>query len=269
MVGYNGKVNLIIRMFKNRKYLLIASLLLVVILIVFWFYYYTKNGQVQHENVDGKTTPVTIIETQKKIICTRTTRLENEPQYDRALSLIYQRVFEGIGTKYKYFPAELANCIKIIEEKTDISSDIEGYFILNNENIKHNYYPIVVSSRYQNADDVVIALLLVHEMNHVQQYINTQNGSAPLSCVDNEIESFLAQRDFWPLLNSEERQSLLSRYHSDESLHPQIEVLFSMLGTLSESKCDFIDFKCGATYIRNKLKKIITSNSYYKEQCDL
>lgn len=218
-----------------------------------------------------------IIETKevpKTISCTRITRLENKSQYDRALSLIYQRISEGIGTKYKYFPAELTYCIKIIEEEIDKSSDLEGYFILNNEDIQPNYYPIIVNSHYQEADDVVIALLLVHEINHVQQYMDIQNGKTPLTCEEKEIESFLAQRDFFPHLNIEEIKSLNSRYYIDESivssLHPQIKILYSMLGTHPESGCKgFFDFKCYEDHIYNELKQMITSDSYYKKQCNL
>lgn len=251
---------------KNILIIILLILLAFSILFIFLDYAPIKN---KIPTFSKETT--NIIETKgepKTLSCNRTTRLENKQQYDRALSLIYQRISEGIGTKYKYFPVELTNCIKIIEE-IDKSTDIEGYFILNNEDIKSNYYPIIVNSRYQEADDVVIALLLIHEINHVQQYINTQNGNEHLSCIEREIESFYAQQDFWPLLNSEEGQSILSRYHSDESLHPQIIILFTMLNSFSESKCDFWDFKCSESYLRTKLEKIIRNDSYYKKQCNL
>lgn len=255
----------------HKPFLFVAIFLLLIILFLFFNTHNYISEKISIFNSIKNTESQTVNTEKPKIVsCTRTTRLDNEPQYDRALSLIYQRISEAKGTKYKYFPPELTNCIKIIEEKIDESSETEGYFIFNSKDIKINYYPIIVNSRYQEADDVVIALLLMHEMNHVQQYINTQNGKTPLSCIESEIESFLAQRDFWAYLNTEEASSLISRYNSDESLHPQIKILFLMLGTHSESGCgDFFNFKCYEDHIHDELKQIITTDSYYKKQCEL
>lgn len=259
-----------------RRKLKINSIVMVILLILLTigiFINFNNYSPYKNKLVSllGSTTETTkITEESKMVTCTRATRLENQPQYDRALSLINQRLSSTKLSTYKQFPAGLTNCIEIIEEITDKSSNIEGYFYLNSEDIKSNYYPIVVNVRYQEADDVVIALLLIHEINHVQQYMDIQNGKTSLSCVETEIESFLAQRDFWAYLNTEEAQSLLSRNKSDDSLHPQIKTLFSMLGTHPESGCkDFWDFKCYDDHVHNELEQIIISDSYYRKQCNL
>ena len=48
----------------------------------------------------------------ERLICDRTTRLENNPNIDRALSLIYERLTE-YGEDKRLFTPQLVNCIKV------------------------------------------------------------------------------------------------------------------------------------------------------------
>jgi hypothetical protein len=225
----------------------------------------------------------------KTISCARTVRLDNKPQYDRALSLIQQRIDENhkywtnAGEQYQdmlfiNFPPELVNCIKISEEDTRGSTGVEGYFTFNGQDIKKDYYPITVSTDYGFTDDIVTALLLSHEMTHVQQYMDALNGKNSLSCIDSEIDAFIAQLDFYGILNDEEISSVYYRIHgSDEVfLHPQLKMLDTMLTINRESGCGFRDlFKgkdsthCVDINLRNKLREILTDDSYYRKQCGL
>ncbi len=265
-------------MFKNRKNLPIAPLLLVAIFIIFGVYYYAKNGQVWFEGNDNKSLPITTDGSQKTIGCVRTTRLENAPQYDRALSLIRQRVDENnkwwnkYGEKedgrFKYFPPELVNCIKISEEDIKDAPEVEGYFIFNSEDIKTDYYPITVSSDYRYADDIVTAILLSHEMTHVQQYIKSVNEKDSLSCIDKEIEAFRAQLDFYVLLNNEENSSVYHRIQSDKNLHPELQMLDAMMTINRDSNCKF-DKSCTDANLLSKLRAMLIDDSYYKKQCKL
>ena len=215
--------------------------------------------------------------------CTRTTRLKNEPQYDRALSLIQQRIDENnkwwdeygekANHRFRHFTPELVNCIKITEESIEKSAGIEGYFTFNSKDTTTDYYPITVSSDYNFADDIVTALLLSHEITHVQQYIDTLDGKNTLSCIDSEIDAFIAQLDFYVTLNSEEINSVYYRIQGDENLHSQLQILDWMMTTNRDSSCLMFDLKdyknCSDANLTNELKKMLTENSYYRKQCGL
>jgi len=217
-------------------------------------------------------------ETPAQILCTRTTRLENDPQYDRALSLIQQRVDENSkwwdkygedkDLRFKYFPAQLINCIKIAEDESKNTSGIEGYFTFNDGEIRTDYYPITVSADYRYADDITTALLLSHEITHVQQYIDERNSKDVLPCIDKEINAFIAQQDFYAILNTEEIDSGYHRIQNDKSLHPQLQMMSTMQTINRESDCAF-EGACLDLNLRSNLRKILTADSVYRKQCEL
>jgi hypothetical protein len=255
---------------KNRVPFFIFIALLVLTTILFYFFGVAKRRKNSTDNQ--------IPEKPKTVTCTRTTRLNNDPQYDRALSLIQQRIDdnnkwwnkygETVDGRFKHFPPELVNCIKISEETAKSTGGLEGYFTFNGEDIKENYYPITVSSDYRLADDIETALLLTHEITHVQQYINTLNGKDSLSCIDKEIEAFRSQLDFYVLLNSEENSSVYNRIQSDKNLHSELQMLDTMMTINRESNCKFEE-TCLDANLTNKLREMLTSDSYYKKQCGL
>jgi len=135
---------------KNSYLRLIFFLVIAVISILLVISLYSRkkqkepiiqnNASVNNKNVDSS-----------KIGCTRTTRLGNDPQYDRALSLIQQRLVLN-QKRFKYnnralftsFSPELTNCIKVVERPSKKDDDFEGYFTFNGEDIQNDYYPIVV-----------------------------------------------------------------------------------------------------------------------------
>ena len=179
----------------------------------------------------------------ERLICDRTTRLENEPSIDRALSLISERMEYSSGKDP--FPPQLINCIKVEVKNIKNETGAEGYFDSSNEDIKSNYFPIVIDD-WGNffADDLSTALLLVHEITHVQQYIDRYNFGAepayadsPLKilskmtkskCLDNEVFAYKNQLFFTLKLKEEEQKSLNYRVMADEHPIPQIELLSSL-----------------------------------------
>ncbi len=210
--------------------------------------------------------------------CTRTMRLENKPQYERALSLINQRVSENnemwpiegkySDARFNYFPDNLTNCIQIIEE--DIDGDAEGYFIFNSEDIKPNYFPIVVDKRYKYSDDVLTAMLITHELTHVQQYLDELNGTNDLSCRNKEVEAFISQLEFYTTLNAEENKSMILKMNdSSGRKHPQVRMLKTMIEINKLNNCSIMDTECSRTNLRSKLFELITNDSSYSHQCDL
>jgi len=243
-----------------------------------------------------------------KVGCNRKTRINNLPQYDRALSLIQQRLLVNQKRfKYNnralfiYFPPNLTNCVKIIEKNSAEVDDFEGYFTFNSEDIKNNYYPIIVNSKYVKADDVLIALLLTHEITHIQQYIDSVNKINTFTCIEKEVNAFLASRQFYISgLNEEEMNTVTLRIYDAVDNNKNIETTqkfnkpfdgqLLMIETIQNlysspnSKCkkvenptideaswdefgDYLD--CIDKEVPFLLKKIIENDSYYQKQCKI
>lgn len=251
--------------------------ILIALIVLFLGYFYGKSNGL-FSNIDPSPTPVA-----STMGCTRTTRLENLPQYDRALSLINQRVQDNIDfwgkfgksekdkeQMFKFFPANITNCIKVKEAKLNKST--EGFFVLNSKEIKPDYYPVTVDTSYMFTDDALTAMLLVHEITHVQQYLDSVNGKHELSCLDDEVNAFMSELDFYTLLNTEENSSVWLRMQQVDNIHPQIEMLKNMIQinqSRPDSLCDFVDKKCRDNYLSANLKKAISEDPDYKKECNI
>lgn len=278
---------------KSRSPLIIGVLILVVLVFYVLSIVKTRNNEV------GRNTgsELTNEDKPKSVSCTRTTRLDNAPQYDRALSFIQQRINENLDRfiynpmhLFKYFPPQLVNCIKIIEETPNGSNDFEGYFTFNGKDIKTDYYPIVVNSKYVQSDDVLIAMLLTHEMTHVQQYIDSVNNKTALACVDSEVQAFLSTyRFFISGLNSKEGLLIWGRI--DEAVENskrngsldvnrpfdgQLLMLHAIIDMRNNTTCklegklaDQVYYDCVDAQVLPRFKQLIEKDDYYKKQCGL
>ena len=81
--------------------------------------------------------------------------------------------------------------------------------------IKNNYFPIIINSKYDQSDDLAISLLLVHELTHVQQYLDSINKKIATTCLDNEVNAFTSVRHFYVFdLNFNEQTMVDSRIKS-------------------------------------------------------
>ncbi|EKE12884.1 MAG: hypothetical protein ACD_13C00134G0045 [uncultured bacterium] len=231
-----------------------------------------KSSEIQNTNTEKS----------KTASCTRTTRLENKPQYDRALSLIAERyeVWEkspGLNT----FPSQLTNCIKIVESDVRASQKVEGYFEFNGEEIKDNYFPIYVDKDYSYSDDIVNALLLVHEITHVRQYLDLLNGKDNLSCIDKEVEAFFGEWEFSRFQGDETNKSIDLRIKYDEDLNPQLQIIKSInnyivsqkfVGLVELCKDESSNNPCSKIiddHQKQMIKEIVVSDDYYQKQCEL
>ncbi|HUQ84896.1 MAG TPA: hypothetical protein VM077_01100 [Candidatus Limnocylindrales bacterium] len=256
--------------------------LILIIIIIFGIYYFVKNQQVQVEKNDTKVQLDANEKIVKKLGCTRKTRLDNKPPHDRALSLIeekyklWEKSGEGKGSWY-FFPSELVNCIKVIESDVRNKTGAEGHFIFNDSKIKENYFPITLDKDYSYADDSINSLILVHEITHVEQYINSLNKSDGLTCIDKEVEAFYAQWKFYGIQFPEARKSIDYRIENDKDLHPQLQMLsvlknnFDIDGVSTE--CFYgsgkNDTECIDKYRKNEIKQILVQDDFYRTQCKL
>lgn len=211
--------------------------------------------------------------------CTRSEPLKNLPQYDRALSLIKQRIQESIQrdnntdfeTSFLRFPYELVNCIYVKEEKMDPESKIEGYFTIDSKEIKNNYFPITVNKEYKEADDIVTAILIAHEMTHVQQFLEEIPTKKRNDCLRSEADAFVSQYDFFGVLSMEEMVSVNTRIKLKESSQPQI-LMISKLQELSRDfaspACGFMSRACDREVLKVQMYKLLTKDEFYRKQCE-
>lgn len=231
----------------------------------------------------------TVVDTVKSEVnsdapCTRTTRLENAPQYDRALSLLHQKL-DGWNpnndSSENYFPpASLLNCIQVVESDVTGTIGAEGYFEVNNKNIKQDYYPITVDKSYSYADDLLNALILLHEVTHVQQFIDAKSGKTELSCIDKEVEAFYSSWKLFGTMNSEEWKSIDFRLTNDKDLHPQLQIIEAIreqTGGANFQKdremCLYGSGKNDPSCIDNnrkaEIKEMLLQDDFYKKQCSI
>ena len=176
--------------------------------------------------------------------------------------------------EWYFFPSQLVNCIKIVEDETRKDSEIEGYFIFNGEEIKDNYFPIVVDKDYSDVDDILTALILVHEITHVQQYLDTINGIDSLSCIDKEVQTFSAQLKYYGFQNDETRKSMDYRLEHDDELHPQLKLIKSIsqsgvIPSIYSTGCmdESAEPDCLKNIELNRIKEILLQDDYYVRQC--
>ncbi|MBI2036219.1 hypothetical protein HYT17_01140 [Candidatus Microgenomates bacterium] len=271
---------------KRNKRIRITAVIILLVVAAFGIYFFVNNQQVKFEKNDNKTPLSTSDETTKVVGCTRTTRLENKPVYDRALSLINEKYTtweqggkSNFGTWY-FFPSQLVNCIKVVDGNVRNTTEAEGYFVFNDTAIKDNYFPITVDKDYSEADDIINALLLVHEMTHVRQYLDSLNNEDQLSCIDKEVEAFDAAYNFYRWQFGETEKTLNLRMQYDEDLHPQLQTLKSIIEGFpriitpltelckGESAGDTCSDRITANR-RQKIKDVISQDEFYIEQCKL
>lgn len=264
----------------HRSRLLIPLLLMLVAIIgISRYFSYQKTSSLQET---AKSDVVKKDSIAKEVLCTRESRLENRPSYDRALSLIaekydlWEKSGEGFGSYY-FFPSNLVNCIQANEGEVRNTSGAEGFFKFNDDQIKDNYFPITIDRDYSYNDDILNALLLVHEITHVQQYLDTVNGKPSLSCIEKESEAFFAQFQFYSIQFPEVRKSMDLRIENDKNLHPQLAMIQNIKNTMSlngvRAKClnnkDNEDKNCIENYRKNEIKQMLMKDDFYLKQCGL
>jgi len=266
-----------------RRLLLTVVSCIAFILIFSLAYYISRGATVKALSLFNKTSSTTAKpsttnvtgEPPKELSCTRTTRLDNDPLFDRALSVIAEKTqFERTLDMFPYFPASLVNCIKVNMSNVHTQNGAEGYFIFNDKDIKQNYFPITIDDSYAETDDLITAILLTHEITHVQQYIDQVNGKEPLSCIDKETKAFHAQDQIMGDFNEEERKSVDFKIENDTNLNPQLQIIKAIDDAIlfkeAHDNC-FLNVKdtrtCLMEYEESKIKSLVLQNKTYQQEC--
>lgn len=189
------------------------------------------------------------------ILCEREQPYLIQPEFERALSLIIQRYKnskfdEDVSDSYKF--QSLKNCLDIQYISSDSQLEgAEGVFAFD-KNSPKDRLQILVSPRYQAKDDILTAILLIHEITHA--YFHAIEADQTLGCFNNEARAFANELAFINSLNKEEQDSLQKRIYSTSDN----TALYQTVMKIRSYKGEFLDDKT-LQYVKNE--------PYYQKQC--
>lgn len=248
--GLKGKSNQNKEKHPKKAKFYIAGFIVLIVLTI--FYLFNKTPQ-----------PTTPVNTEKpnfsNSLCQRAEPYDMLPEFQRAYSLIIQRLHQHNDTEFQAqakLYSDIRNCVEInyAQSENDLKG-AEGLFYFfpggNREKLK-----ILVSPKYQVYDDLLTSVLLIHELNHALNYSIADYDAKikKLTCYQDEAESYLQQLKFLFTLNQQERLSLTQRQT------PETKQLFERIGQFIVTKPD------GSQEINTM--EYVTSQPYYQKQCE-
>jgi len=209
----------------------------------------------------------------KIIYCIKDSAYVMPEEFKRAISLIIQRLKQSDVKSNIVFGQDveaISNCLNIQYARSDKEiSGAEGMFFFSPSQ-KLGEYDILVSPKYHAKDDLLTAILLVHEIKHALNYgsgaVFINIGNKPLKvgdtrnlypkCFADEASAFSSQNIFIGLLNKEEFNSLLARALAGNSIEARQALI---------TYTDIPKFP-GNNYLEKALN-YVKSNPFYLEQC--
>lgn len=234
--------------------------------------------------------------------CPRNSQYAMNPEFERAVSLLLQRIDENPEAPYvpeqdkniMKIMLKIKNCLNIHFENIE-DSGVEGYFIFDPNSTIDNLN-IFVDDRYKGYDDALTALLLSHEMTHAAQLVDFKINNNNLSCIQKEVNAVKIELQFIRFFNGEEKSSLSERVNAEKNrinsasplvtnkikenrAYSSIKFLFSVNSNVG-SKCktsdtgnfeDWLarDEVCHDRVLTEYLTKTLESDPYYMKQCGL
>lgn len=184
--------------------------------------------------------------------CIRKEPYEMAPEFERAISLIIQRLGNG-NTYLDENILDVKSCLNISYSTEVDKYEADGLFSFDEDSTKDNL-KISVSPRYVANDDIVTAILLAHEITHALQYSMETN----ISCYEMEAAAFANQIIFVTALNKAEKDSIVSRNVVGDS--SEIHNLFDLITQSNQLTARGMDFY-------ESMLSIVKSNPYYQKQC--
>jgi len=181
--------------------------------------------------------------------CNRKEAIKLKPEFERSLSLIFQRLkFEeklqeiknsgGSFREILMYAYMNRNCLDIeYANSVDEMRGADGLFLFSSEYSSPDSLKIIVSPEFKSESDLLTALLLSHELTHATQFISEETfknalvwcnkvsnksncrllddsygGLIQRSCYEKEVEAFLDEIRFFTTLNKGEIQILIGSY---------------------------------------------------------
>lgn len=201
-----------------------------------------------------------VVEGKMTYYCVRDSGYEIPEEFKRALSLMAQRYSQSNNTSLQndgFAIKEIQNCLNIQYAKpTDNISSADGMFVFSPSQSLEKL-DIFVSPKYAVKDDLLTAVLLIHEITHVFDFINGQSHGTPKGCFESEASAFSNQNFFVShVLNSEEVKSINSRIYTNSSDEAeQIAYVFNKIPKMK-----------GSDY-QEKALNFVKASPAYQKQC--
>lgn len=185
------------------------------------------------------------------VLCPRTKMYSMNPEFERAVKLILQRTSNPTSI-YQ----DVINCVNIKYSDNDSEMEgAEGAFYFQEGQAADNL-EILVSPRYSIKDDLITAILLVHEISHATNYANDLASGEKSDCYRDEAVAFNNQNWFITLLNKEEQDSVFARASLGGS--QELQNIMYVWNTIPKFQ--------GETFL-DKAENFVKSNPAYVEQC--
>lgn len=211
--------------------------------------------------------------------CIRDTGYEIPKEFERAISLIVQRLKQSSNKSSTALGKDIegiSNCLNI--QYADSEKEMggaEGLFLFVPAQ-SLGQYDIIVSPKYSAKDDLLTAVLLAHEITHALD--NKQRPDAKFIMIDStkkyapgekirpkiyqgcyalEASAFSNQNLFISALNQEESNSLVLRAQTNSSLEAY-DALITYLGISKFSGNNYFE----------KAMSFVKSNPAYRKQCE-
>lgn len=211
--------------------------------------------------------------------CIRDVPYNKPPEFERAISLIKQRIpgwwTKTVGSKYE---ESIFNCVNIqYSDLKNYGDGPEGVFYFDNSISSPENLLILVDNSYQIKDDLLTAILLVHELTHAGQFLSNYFDGIKLSCIDNEAYAFYNELNFMVSLNAGEmaalnariRDSFLVSYNRDVEGIQNLALIRNQSMQACQSRGLPNDTDCIWDITLDKVKSMVASNPYYQQQCNL
>lgn len=241
--------------------------------------------------------------------CTKQTPYNNKPEFQRAISLISQRMApelaewekgQNVTSNSPIAPIfSLKNCLDI--QYASLANELgsaEGVFYFDNNVSGTDKLKILVSPTYKSQDDVVTAYLLVHEIYHAIQFVTESSWGVVLEecykndtkdycdglakeihqpfywpdCITKEANAYLVQRIFISSLKPVEKNTLALRATQQEMTRgsdSQIQNIMENVTYINNLQSQGICKADDGACFRDNLVKRLQSTDFYREQCDL
>lgn len=209
-------------------------------------------------------------------LCKRTDPYDMPEEFKRSLSLLKQRNEVDSTNKtaqqkeFESRTGEYLNCLKIEYDDLSKYGGAEGVFLFDDTS-KPDELKIYVDTSYKSYDDLLTAILLSHEVFHVNQYLKNLLGIESLSCVDEEVYAFQFQYYFIKYgLNEEEKSSLVSRIEANPDKNNAYKIITD-LARMNEEAYNSCNGEGGCTVDRfeQSLRDMIMRDPDYQKQCHL
>ena len=205
---------------RSKKIFNMLSILVLVTLVSYFLYKGLSPTGVQPVAENNNQT---MDEVDNSVLCKRDTPYKTNPEFERGLSLLYQRIEEHQSdstVQEELKPTistllQIRNCLNIQYSDSEIE-ETEGFFVFDPESTTENLQ-IFVNKKYSAYDDILTALLLAHEVTHATQFVDYKINDHDVACVDKEIEAIRMEYRLRRSLNYSENTSLRSRIDSQEN----------------------------------------------------